>query len=63
MGKTVEQAIANAAELLRDWIQVKEEHGEKPPAPQPSRSCVEMQMSPKQSLTARRLLAVPLEPS
>jgi predicted RNase H-like HicB family nuclease len=35
MGKTIEQAIANAAESLRDWIEVKEEHGERVPSPQP----------------------------
>ena len=33
MGKTVEQALANAAELLRDWIEVTEANGEAPPAP------------------------------
>jgi predicted RNase H-like HicB family nuclease len=35
MGKTIEQAISNAAEALRDWIEAKEEHSETPPAPQP----------------------------
>ena len=35
MGKTVERAIANAAEALRDWVEVKEEMGETPPSPQP----------------------------
>ncbi len=35
MGKTFEEALANAAESLRDWIKVKEENGETPPAPRP----------------------------
>jgi predicted RNase H-like HicB family nuclease len=35
MSKTVEQAISNAGEALRDWIGVKEDHGESPPVPQP----------------------------
>jgi len=35
MGKTVEQALANAAESLRDWIEVTEANGEVPPAPRP----------------------------
>jgi predicted RNase H-like HicB family nuclease len=35
MGKTVDQAIANAAEALRDWIEVKKEHGKEPPLPLP----------------------------
>lgn len=35
MGKTVEQALGNAAELLRDWIDVTEANGEVPPAPRP----------------------------
>jgi predicted RNase H-like HicB family nuclease len=33
MGKTVEEALANAAEALRDWFEVTEENGETPPAP------------------------------
>jgi predicted RNase H-like HicB family nuclease len=33
MGKTVEQALANAAESLREWIDVTEKNGEKPPVP------------------------------
>jgi predicted RNase H-like HicB family nuclease len=35
MGKTVEQALANAPESLRDWIEVTEANGEAPPAPRP----------------------------
>jgi predicted RNase H-like HicB family nuclease len=35
MGKTIEEAIANAAESLRDWVEVKEEHGDAVPQPQP----------------------------
>jgi predicted RNase H-like HicB family nuclease len=53
MGKTVDQAIANAAEALRDWIEVKEEHGKEPPLR--SRSCVAVQMLHKQSAAAQCL--------
>lgn len=35
MGATVDQALANAAEALRDWIEITEEHGEAVPSPQP----------------------------
>lgn len=35
MGATVDEALANAAEALRDWVEVTEEHGEHVPAPQP----------------------------
>jgi predicted RNase H-like HicB family nuclease len=35
MGKTVEQALANAAESLRDWVEVTQTNGEATPAPQP----------------------------
>jgi predicted RNase H-like HicB family nuclease len=35
MGKTVELAISNAVEAMRDWIEVKEEMGEARPAPRP----------------------------
>jgi len=35
MGVTVEDAIANAGEALRDWVDVTEESGEKVPPPRP----------------------------
>jgi predicted RNase H-like HicB family nuclease len=35
MGATVEEALTNAADALRDWVEVTEEAGEKIPAPQP----------------------------
>ena len=35
MGATVDEALANAAEALRDWVEVTEEHGEHVPSPQP----------------------------
>jgi predicted RNase H-like HicB family nuclease len=34
MGDTVDEALANAAEALRDWVEVTEEHGEAVPPPQ-----------------------------
>ncbi len=35
MGKTVEEALAHAADTLRDWLELAEEHGEKLPRPRP----------------------------
>jgi predicted RNase H-like HicB family nuclease len=35
MGKTIDQAIANAGEALRDWMEIMEEEGHKIPAPRP----------------------------
>jgi predicted RNase H-like HicB family nuclease len=35
MGSTVDEALANAAEALRDWVEVTEEDGGRVPAPQP----------------------------
>jgi predicted RNase H-like HicB family nuclease len=35
MGKTVDAALANAAEALRDWVEVTEEGGGKVPAARP----------------------------
>jgi predicted RNase H-like HicB family nuclease len=35
MGKTIDQALANAAEALRDWVEATEEFGEKVPPPRP----------------------------
>ncbi|HEY3777791.1 MAG TPA: type II toxin-antitoxin system HicB family antitoxin [Rhizomicrobium sp.] len=35
MGATVDEALANAAEALRDWVEVTHEHGEPVPPPQP----------------------------
>jgi predicted RNase H-like HicB family nuclease len=34
MGATVEEALTNAANALRDWVEVTEEAGEKIPSPQ-----------------------------
>jgi predicted RNase H-like HicB family nuclease len=34
MGATVEEALTDAAEALRDWVEVTEEAGEQVPAPQ-----------------------------
>lgn len=34
MGATVEEALANAAAALRDWVEVSEDAGEEVPAPQ-----------------------------
>jgi predicted RNase H-like HicB family nuclease len=33
MGKTVDEALAHAADVLRDWFEISEEHGETVPAP------------------------------
>ena len=33
MGKTIEEALANAADVLRDWFDLSEAHGETPPPP------------------------------
>jgi hypothetical protein len=33
MGKTMDEALANAAEALRDWVEVTEEQGRKIPHP------------------------------
>ncbi|HEX4532712.1 MAG TPA: type II toxin-antitoxin system HicB family antitoxin [Rhizomicrobium sp.] len=33
MGKTMDEALANAAEALRDWVEVTEENGGKIPKP------------------------------
>lgn len=35
MGASVEEAIANAGDSLRDWVEVTEEHGGSIPAPRP----------------------------
>jgi predicted RNase H-like HicB family nuclease len=35
IGKTIDGAMANAAEVLRDWVEVAEETGEAVPAPRP----------------------------
>jgi len=35
MGATVEEALINAAEALRDWIEVAQEAGEEVPVPEP----------------------------
>jgi predicted RNase H-like HicB family nuclease len=35
MGKTIEEALGNAAESLRDWIEVTEKDGATAPAPRP----------------------------
>jgi len=35
MGATVEKSLANAAEALRDWVEVSEESGVHVPPPQP----------------------------
>jgi predicted RNase H-like HicB family nuclease len=63
MGKTVEQAIANAAESLRDWIEVTQEHGEKPPAPQPVEKLRRNADVAEAIAGGATLAAVPLEPS
>lgn len=33
MGKTIDDALANAADVLRDWFDLSEEHGEQVPSP------------------------------
>ena len=35
MGKTIDAALANAADVLRDWFELSEEHGETVPLPRP----------------------------
>lgn len=35
MGKTVDKALANAADALRDWFELSEAHGEPVPRPSP----------------------------
>ena len=35
MGKTIDEALANAADVLRDWFDLSEEQGERIPSPQP----------------------------
>src|SRR5438477_1991730 len=36
MGSTVDEALANAAETLRDWVEVTENFGGHVPRPQPT---------------------------
>lgn len=35
MGKTIEHALLNAGDAMRDWIEVMEENGQKIPPPRP----------------------------
>ncbi|HTT82607.1 MAG TPA: type II toxin-antitoxin system HicB family antitoxin [Rhizomicrobium sp.] len=35
MGATVDEALANAADALRDWVEVTKKHDERVPSPQP----------------------------
>jgi predicted RNase H-like HicB family nuclease len=35
MGKTIEEALANAADVLREWFDVSEEQGDTVPPPRP----------------------------
>src|SRR5262245_55138087 len=35
MGKTIDEALANAADVLRDWCDLSDKHGEQVPAPRP----------------------------
>jgi predicted RNase H-like HicB family nuclease len=35
MGKTLEEALANAAESLRDWVELTEKNGDAVPPPRP----------------------------
>jgi len=35
MGKTIERAIANAVDALRDWVEVSEQFGDTVPPPRP----------------------------
>jgi predicted RNase H-like HicB family nuclease len=35
MGRTIEAALANAGDALRDWFELAEEYGEKVPSPRP----------------------------
>lgn len=35
MGRTMDEALANAGDALRDWVKVTEEHGEHVPLPRP----------------------------
>jgi predicted RNase H-like HicB family nuclease len=35
MGRTIDEALANAADVLRDWFDLSEERGEKVPSPRP----------------------------
>ncbi|MEX0853757.1 MAG: type II toxin-antitoxin system HicB family antitoxin [Bauldia sp.] len=35
MGKTIDQALNNAADALRDWVELTEESGEAVPPPRP----------------------------
>lgn len=35
MGKTINEALAHAADVLRDWFEVAEEYGESVPPPRP----------------------------
>lgn len=35
MGRTIDEALANAADVLRDWFDLSEEYGEKVPLPRP----------------------------
>src|SRR5882724_7472195 len=35
MGETIDEALANAADVLRDWFDLSEQHGERVPPPRP----------------------------
>ncbi len=35
MGRTIDEALAHAADAVRDWFELSEEHGEEVPLPRP----------------------------
>ena len=60
MGKTVDEAIANASEALRDWVDVTEEAKEKVPSPR-SAEAMRRDKEIRQALAAgAQLASVPL---
>ena len=60
MGKTVDEAMGNAAEALRDWVEVTEEAGGKVPAPRAAEA-LRREREVKQALAAgAQLASVPL---
>jgi predicted RNase H-like HicB family nuclease len=60
MGKTIDDAMNNAAASLRDWVEVAEESGAKVPAPRAAEA-VRRDREVKEALTAgAQLASVPL---
>ena len=60
MGKTMDEALAHAAEALRDWVEVTEENGGKVPRPRALESLRADPEVKEELLAGAGLAAVPL---